>query len=392
MTSDGLRQQYSLALDVTRLADLHLAKRRATGIDRVLQAYAARYCEQARAVVRWRGHHYVLDAAHSLKLLRWFAVGKCPETLRMWLLLAIIRSWPARDIAGYWLINAGHSGLENSSYAAEIRRLQVHSLIVIQDLIPLTHPEYNRQGEFARHHQRIKTACNCARLLLCISAATRQQLAHYAALQGWHLPATTVAHLGVPLAMPEYGRRDEADAYFVVISTVEARKNHLMLLQIWRNFIDQGLVNPPRLICIGKQGWEAEQTFDLLERCQQLRGVVEHIADCEDAVLMHWLTGARALLFPTFAEGFGLPVIEALQHGVPVILTDLPVFHEFAGAVPEYLPQLDHGAWSQAILDYSRLDNSRRQAQIQRLEHFVAPQWSEHFDILEANLAAASDV
>jgi glycosyltransferase involved in cell wall biosynthesis len=392
MTSDGLRQQYSLALDVTRLADLHLAGRRATGIDRVLQAYAVQYCEQARAVLRWRGSHYVLDAAHSLQLLRWFAHGQCPKALGWWLFLAVVRSWPSRDITGYWLINAGHSGLENSGYAEEMQRMQVLPVIVIQDLIPLTHPEYNRDGEFARHHQRIRTACSCARLLLCISTATKQQLVHYAAQQGWHLPATTVAHLGVPVAMSEYWRRDETDAYFVVISTVEARKNHLMLLQIWRDFIDQGVANPPRLICIGKKGWEAEQTFDLLERCQQLQGVVQHITDCEDTALMHWLTGARALLFPTFAEGFGLPVIEALQHGVPVVLTDLPVFHEFAGTVPEYLPQLDHGAWRQTILDYSQIDHPRRQAQLQRLAAFVAPQWADHFNLLQCNLTTQPDV
>lgn len=391
MKSDSLSQQHLLALDITRLADLHLAKRRATGIDRVLQSYAAQYCEQARAVLRWRGRHYVLDAAHSLQLLRWFAAAKCPKNLGWWLVRAVVRSWPARDIRGFWLINAGHSGLEHTGYVEEMSRLRVHPVIIVQDLIPLTHPEYNREGEFARHHQRIKTACSCARLLLCISAATEQQLVRYATQQGWSLPATTVAHLGVPVVMNEHGRREETDVYFIVISTIEARKNHLMLLQIWRDFIDRNVANPPRLILVGKKGWEAEQTFDLLERCQQLQTVVQHISDCEDAALMQLLTGARALLFPTFAEGFGLPVIEALQHGVPVLLSDLPVFHEFAAEVPEYLPQLDHGAWQQAILDYSQSNHPRRVAQLKRLESFVAPQWSQHFDILHNNLVAPQD-
>lgn len=392
MKSGSLSQRHLLALDVTRLVDLHMAKRRATGIDRVLQSYVAQYCEQARAVLRWRGRHYVLDAAHSLKLLRWFAVGQCPKALGWWLVLAVIRSWPARDIGGFWLINAGHSGLEHKGYVTEMSRLRVHPVIVIQDLIPLTHPEYNREGEFSRHHQRIKTACSCARLLLCISAATEQQLIRYAARHSWRLPATTVAHLGVPVALRGRARRDVADAYFIVISTIEARKNHLMLLQIWRDFIDRGVVNPPRLILVGKKGWEAEQTFDLLERCQQLQDVVHHVTDCDDDELLRLLTGARALLFPSFAEGFGLPVIEALQHGVPVLLSDLPVFHEFAANVPEYLPQLDHAAWQQAILDYSQPDHPRRLAQLKRLNSFAAPQWSQHFDILQNNLVVSRDV
>ncbi len=74
---------------------------------------------------------------------------------------------------------------------------------------------------------------------------------------------------------------------------------------------------------------------------QKVRGVVQVNSGTALWELSNWLAHARALLFPSFAEGFGLPVVEALSVGTPVIATDLPAFREAAGSIPEYLDPLD---------------------------------------------------
>jgi glycosyltransferase involved in cell wall biosynthesis len=142
----------------------------------------------------------------------------------------------------------------------------------------------------------------------------------------------------------------------------------------------------PHLVVIGQRGWECENVVDLLERSQQLRGVVHEIADCPDAQLAQYVGHARALLFPSFAEGYGMPLVEALSLGTPAIATDLPAFREAAGDVPDYLHPLDGPAWMQAILDYARPDSARRAAQLQRLQHWRAPTWDEHFRLVESLL------
>jgi glycosyltransferase involved in cell wall biosynthesis len=79
----------------------------------------------------------------------------------------------------------------------------------------------------------------------------------------------------------------------------------------------------PRLVLIGQRGWETENAIDMLERCPTLRGVVFERANVPDVEAARLVKGARALLLPSFAEGFGFPLVEALALGVPVLCSDL---------------------------------------------------------------------
>jgi glycosyltransferase involved in cell wall biosynthesis len=140
---------------------------------------------------------------------------------------------------------------------------------------------------------------------------------------------------------------------------------------------------PPRLLVIGARGWENEQVVDMLERSRRLQGLVEEhnaLNDFEVGALMHH---ARALLLPSFAEGFGLPIAEALASGVPVICSDISAFREVGRDAPEYLDPFDLPAWSDVVLEYCRPDSSMRAAQMQRLALWRAPCWSDHFAAVE---------
>jgi glycosyltransferase involved in cell wall biosynthesis len=98
---------------------------------------------------------------------------------------------------------------------------------------------------------------------------------------------------------------------------------------------------------------------------------------------MHALVaGARAMLMPSFEEGFGIPVIEALSVGVPVICSDIVAHREVGGAAPDYLDPLDGLGWMQMINAYSRADSPERTAQMARIETWLAPRWSDYFDII----------
>ena len=92
------------------------------------------------------------------------------------------------------------------------------------------------------------------------------------------------------------------------------------------------------------------------------------------------IAGARALLLPSFAEGYGLPVPEALAMGVPVIASDLPALRQAGGRAPDYLDPLDGLGWIAAIRDYATPDSPRRAAQIARIAGWRAPSWGEHIE------------
>ena len=178
--------------------------------------------------------------------------------------------------------------------------------------------------------------------------------------------------------------------YFVCVGTIEARKNHLLLLNSWRRLSRELGDRAPVLVLVGQRGWEIENVIDMLDRCPALRDtVIEHNA-LSDAAMVPLLRGARALMLPSFAEGFSLPVIEALQLGVPALCSDIPALRETGGAVPEFLDPLDGPGWHQAILDYAAPQSPRRAAQLARLAAWRPPRWDAYFAAVDRFIANVS--
>jgi glycosyltransferase involved in cell wall biosynthesis len=251
---------------------------------------------------------------------------------------------------------------------------------MIHDLIPITHPEYCRAGEAARHVERVRNMLASAVGIIGNSQATLDSLAAFAAQEGVATPAMIAAPLGTDLRPSDVDPRvPPKRPTFVMLGTIEGRKNHLLLLQIWARLVRAYGAKAPRLLIIGQRGWECEQVFDLLDRSEILRGAVEEVSHCSDAQLDGHLRGARALLFPTLVEGYGLPLIEALATGTPVIASDLPVFHEIGQEVPDFIDPLDGPAWQAAIETYAQDSSFTREAQVKRLAGYRAPTWDGHF-------------
>src|SRR5262249_41515194 len=94
--------------------------------------------------------------------------------------------------------------------------------------------------------------------------------------------------------------------YFVVLGTIEPRKNHLLLLNVWRQLAERGGPTP-KLVIVGARGWENEQIVDVLDRGLLTRPHVLEVSGLKAAALLRLIKNARALLMPSFAEGYGLP-------------------------------------------------------------------------------------
>jgi len=121
----------------------------------------------------------------------------------------------------------------------------------------------------------------------------------------------------------------------------------------------------------------------MLDRCRVLGGLVLERNQSPDTEMARLLKGARALLLPSFAEGFGFPMVEALGLGVPVLCSDLAALRENGGDIPEYLDPLDGHGWRDAVIDYSWEVSPRREAQLNRLAAWKANDWTDHFAAVE---------
>lgn len=371
-------------IDVTRLLDRFLRGWLPTGVDRVNLEYIRHFGKEARALVRFGGRWLRLSERSSQTIFEaLLSPGpRFHQTIRRHVALSYAFGGRTR-VDGCWLIHAGHRGLDDPRYAIGLRRLGLRPLYFLHDLIPITHPEYCRPGEAARHEARLQTMLTTGVGLVLNSQDTANALAAYASREGLSLPPHVVAPLAPASLTAPQPERPLAEPYFIVLGTIEPRKNHLLLLHVWRQLAIELGDACPRLVIIGQRGWECEQVVDLLERCAATHPFVLEISGCSDTMLSTWLAHAQALLFPSFVEGYGMPLVEALAHGTPVLASNLPVFKEIAGDIPDYLDPLDGPGWKKAIMDYCNPSSTRREAQLIRLEGWQAPSWERHFAIVD---------
>lgn len=402
----GERRTAEIVLDLSRLLSraLHPSP---TGVDRVEMAYARALARLAPERLRFAAVHPTglygrLPAARVAAFLdrteaRWERIG-VHESAQVAHRIALAHCWQLRPrpipppTGPRVLLQVSPHHLDRPWIVArKLRRERARFVCLVHDLIPLSHPEYARPGSDARHAERLRTIERFADGILTNSRATLDALARRAGPALCTLPSR-VAHLGVDITVSPPGSATSGPqgVYFVSLATIEPRKNHLLLLHIWRSIVEAiGTEQAPRLLLIGRRGWENENILDMLERCPGLKGVVHELPRLPDVELRGLLAGARALLMPSFVEGFGLPVAEALAAGVPVLASDIPAHREAGGMVPDYLDPIDGAAWRSAVLDYSAPASTRRAAQIERLARWRPVSWEQH---VEAALALIEEV
>ena len=372
----------NILLDVSRLIWRQWGNRIPTGIDRVCLAYLDHFRDRSSAVVQFRGFHRILNHRDSAELFDLILNGSAHFKTSLVKILARSMLRHDRFTQGRLYINVGHTGLDSPYLAPWIRAIGIRPVYLVHDLIPITHPQFCRPGEAIRHSHRMTAVLETARGIIVNSQDTAHELERFAESRALPMPRSTVAWLGSQAIGP-IAESPSSEAYFVMVGTIEARKNHALILNVWAALVATLGDQAPRLVIIGQRGWEAEEAFRKLDDLGPLAGKVQELRRCSDADMHGWIAGARALLMPSFAEGFGLPLIEALQLGTPVIASDLAVFREIAGDLPCYVDPADHDSWKDAIFALSR-DNGRRECRTS----FQPPTWTEHFCIVERFLEA----
>ncbi|MDF3353499.1 glycosyltransferase family 4 protein [Sulfitobacter sp. KE34] len=383
-------------LDLTR--SLRRVGRGATGVDRVELAYLSHLLTEdaplfgvARTALGYalldrdgmRGFQDRLagrvpwgraDLLSCLLRGRTVALSRAESDLRR---LAVARCVPARLPAmlarhlppGFAYLNVGHSNLTDRVLGA-VKQARGRSAVLIHDVIPLEYPAYQRPGTVAPFRAKIDRVSAQADLVIYNSQDTRQR--SEAQMRG-RIPLAVVAHLGVDLPAPDAGELPAGlppeRPYFVIVGTIEPRKNHGFLLDLWQKM---GPDAPLLLIC-GARGWNNSAVFDRLDRLPE-NGPVQELANLSDKGLAALVQGAAGMLFPSHAEGFGLPPAEALSLGTRVLCNDLPVLHEVLGDKAVYAPLSEPYSWIRTIEEWAASVPDPRPATT-----FIAPTWAEHF-------------
>ncbi|MHB1267623.1 MAG: glycosyltransferase family protein, partial [Acidithiobacillus ferriphilus] len=177
-------------LDVTRLLYRLTRGRMPTGVDRVCLAYVRHFHHRAQAMMIWGGIAVGWSPSASVALfdrLMGWEDGERPASLGNALRAAL--KWPPCAVpAGSWVLNMGHSGLDQRSYLGWLRRKNMRLLVMVHDLIPITHPQFCQAGAAKRHVRRMGLILGQAEGIVSNSRHTAEMLGDHARQTGVAVP------------------------------------------------------------------------------------------------------------------------------------------------------------------------------------------------------------
>lgn len=227
--------------------------------------------------------------------------------------------------------------------------------VVVHDLFPLLQPHVvPDRAARERFTAWIRLVAASADGIVAVSHATAAAIEE--AVAGGLLPRprrVVVVRSAVEVAAT--GRAPAqvdrlVEPYVVYVATVEARKNHAVLVDAVRQAAARGEV-PPTVVWLGSWGWGTESLRTDLARDPLLRRHIAHLDGLPDDEMRWVVEHAAAIVFPSRFEGYGLPVAEARLLGTPVIASDLPALREASDGIGLFLDPDDVDAWRQVLVD-----------------------------------------
>jgi glycosyltransferase involved in cell wall biosynthesis len=210
----------------------------------------------------------------------------------------------------------------------------VQTIAYIHDLIPIEYPQYCKPDSAQRFQQFIDQLLKAAPLVLTNSNATQTSLKSYienhenADISKLSLEMHTL-YPGVSVPKPEPDFTPPPSPYFVMLGTIEPRKNHELILDIWEELVNELGDKAPALYIIGKRGWLNEKIFEKLDTLKkQAKGKVIEKNNTPSQLATNLLANANALLFPSLCEGLGIPLIESIILATPVLASEIDITEE----------------------------------------------------------------
>lgn len=406
MHGDGISPATTKAdVGAPRLLDLTRSLRRAgrvpTGVDRVERAYLAHlltddvplfglvrtalgyllidqlgaqaFLERLENRAAWpapdvlsrllRRRDPVLASAETF--LRQCAVARCAPP-------GLVRVLARHSTTGFDYFNVGHSNLTDRVMTG-VKSAGGKSQVLIHDVIPLKHPDYQRAGTVAPFREKLRRVGRLADRVIYNSNDTRQQAEAQFGTWG-PVPPAVVAPLGTRLLKPDLKQVPAGllpdRPFFITIGTIEPRKNHAFLLDLWDQL---GPEAPPLLIC-GNRGWNNDAVFRRLDALPA-ESPIKEVPGLSDPALFALLERSVGLLFPSHAEGFGLPILEATALGVRVLCNDLPAFREFLDCPLDIVSVSDSQSWLKLLKSWEKKPSTAGKA-----TRFAGPSWADHFN------------
>lgn len=176
----------------------------------------------------------------------------------------------------------------------------------------------------------------------------------------------------------------EKRRFYLVVGTIEPRKDHLTILSAFELLWAEGF--DASLVFVGRIGWKCEEVLLKMKNSKYNNNQLHFLGSVDDEVLFTLYMNAEALIFSSIAEGFGLPLVEAMNMKIPVIASDIPVFREIGGNYPYYFNVQSPVDLVRVVAEFDRLKLNSEFPQI------LAKKWDSWDDASLAYIQNALDI
>ena len=260
----------------------------------------------------------------------------------------------------------------NQSTLGELRLRGVKMVFTVYDLLPIRLPETCALGGTEWHGRWLQTLAHTSDGLLCISASVGTELKRWLTLFGpqeghavnigWTRLGADVVELedtqGETIFHPDQVQAVQLAAIarhpsFLMVGTLEPRKAQAQALAAFEFLWSQG--EQINLVFVGKQGWLVDELAQHLRSHPLRERRVFWLEGIPDAMLERVYAACTCLIAASLDEGYGLPLIEAARHNVPILARDIPVFREVAGEHASYFSGLAPNDLAQAVTQWLKL-------------------------------------
>ncbi|MEL4896162.1 glycosyltransferase family 4 protein [Crocosphaera sp. Alani8] len=238
---------------------------------------------------------------------------------------------------------------------------QAKQIMTIHDLTFIKFPNYST-NIVKGYLERIKRCLSWTDAIITFSENTKQDIVELLNIDPNIIYVTPQASRYSPNYLNRqllYDHRNVIDyylykPYFLFVSTLEPRKNILTLIEAYE-YLKHTYKIPHQLILIGKKGWNYKDILEKIES-SQFKEDIQHLDYVSDELVAIFYSQAEAFVYPSFYEGFGLPVLEAMTLGSPVITSYNSSLPEVAGDAALYIDP--HNYYELAEIMLKVVDNS----------------------------------
>lgn len=277
---------------------------------------------------------------------------------------------------------------------SEIAKAQhMRKIVTVHDLIPIQRPDWFRDGE--QTVRKVIDTLTPDTHVICVSEATRTDFLNFtgfASEQASTIPLAASRALFYPVTdfnrIAEVQRRFGIDGggYILSLATFEPRKNIDHLIRSFARLVaERSIPDDFNLVLVGTKGWKFDQVMAELSRADHLQSRVILTGFVADEDLAPLYSGALAFVFPSLYEGFGLPPLEAMQCGLPVITSNNSSLPEVVGDGALLVPPTDSDALCQALLTLINSSAVRTELAHRALERAKLFSWQrfirEHIEL-----------